>query len=172
VHGQLLPSVELDGQIQHANEPDFVFEKQDTRLIMLSVKLPIYTGGVYRAQARQARREADASREQAVDAERSSREQAIRAWQGYQTAGAQIDAIQAQIAAAKSAYEGVQAQQEVGERTVLDVLDAEQEFLNAQVSLVGAERNRIVAAYGLKAATGSLTAKALQLSARAPAQGK
>ncbi len=172
VSGQRLPTVELEGQIQHANEPDFVFAKQDTRAIMLSIKVPIYTGGALSAQTRQARREADASREQTVDQERAAREQAIRAWQGYQTAGAQIDAIQAQIAAAQSAYEGVQAQQEVGERTVLDVLDAEQELLNAKVSLVGARRNRIVAAYGLKAATGGLTAQALQLSPRATAQDK
>jgi outer membrane protein len=74
-----------------------------------------------------------------------------------------LAAINAQITAAQSAYDGVKAEYKEGERTTLDVLNAEQELLSAKVNRLRAQRDEIVAEYALKAATGQLTAAALKL---------
>lgn len=76
---------------------------------------------------------------------------------------ARIQAINSQIRAAQVALEGVIQESRVGSRTVLDVLDAEQELLNAKVQMVQSQRDEIVAAYQLSSATGQLTAVKLAL---------
>ncbi|HET7649620.1 MAG TPA: TolC family outer membrane protein [Gammaproteobacteria bacterium] len=159
----LKPSVMLSGQVSAAHEPTFPFEKYNTRSIMLEFSMPIYSGGSNLAQVRAAQRQADSRHDDALDAERSARDQAIQAWQSYQTAKAGLEAINAQITAAQSAYDGVKAEYKEGERTTLDVLNAEQELLSAQVNRLRAQRDEIVAGYALKAATGQLTADALKL---------
>ena len=85
------------------------------------------------------------------------------AWENLETARAQIRSFSAEVRAAEIALEGVQQEALVGSRTVLDVLDAEQELLDARVSLVRAERDEIVAAYQLRSSVGRLTAESLDL---------
>ncbi len=70
---------------------------------------------------------------------------------------------QEQVSANQIAYEGVKQEAEVGSRTTLDVLNAEQELLNSQVALVGSQRDEYVAAYDLLSAVGALTAQDLRL---------
>ena len=164
----LKPSLTLSGQVSKASEPQFLFERLDNRSIMLNLSMPLYTGGTASSEMHVAEHEADSSEQQAQDAHRVARDQAIRAWQAYQTATAGLAAIQVQIKAAQSAYDGVQAEHKEGERTTLDVLNAEQELLSAQVNQVRAQRDETVAEYALKAATGVLTAKDLQLPVGTP----
>ena len=164
----LKPSLTLSGQVSKASEPQFLFERLDNRSIMLNLSMPLYTGGSATSQMHAAQHDADSSEQQAQDARRQAREQAIRAWQAYQTATAALQAIQVQITAAQSAYDGVQAEHTEGERTTLDVLNAEQELLSAEVNQVRAQRDETVAEYSLKAATGVLTAKDLQLPVGTP----
>ena len=94
---------------------------------------------------------------------RDAREEGTRAWENLETARAQIRSFSAQVRATEIALEGVQQEALVGSRTVLDVLDAEQELLDARVSLVRAERDEVVAAYQLCSAVGRLTAESLKL---------
>lgn len=157
------PSVTLVAQVSKANEPQFLFEKLDTRSIMLNVSVPLFTGGTVTSQVHAAKHQAASSEQQALDARRQARDQVISAWQAYQTATAGLAAIQVQITAAQSAYDGVVAEHREGERTTLDVLNAEQELLNAKVNQVKAQSDETVAEYSLKAATGSLTAADLHL---------
>ncbi len=164
----LKPSLTLSGQLSKASEPQFLFERLDTRSIMLNLSMPLYTGGTATSQMHAAEHEADSSEQQTQDVRREAHEQAIRAWQAYQTASAALRAIEVEITAAQSAYDGVQAEHKEGERTTLDVLNAEQELLSAQVNQVRAQRDETVAEYALKAATGVLTAKDLQLSVGTP----
>lgn len=163
------PSLTLVGQISHANEPQFLFEKLDTRSIMLNLSIPLYAGGALTSRMHAAKHEAASSEQQALDARRQARDQVISAWQAYQTATAGLAAIQVQITAAQSAYDGVQAEYKEGERTTLDVLNAEQELLNAKVNQVKAQSDETVAEYSLKASTGSLTADDLHLKVQKPA---
>jgi outer membrane protein TolC len=157
------PNLTLVGQLTKANEPQFLFEKLDTRSIMLNFSIPLYTGGSLTSQVHAAKHQAASSAQQTLDARRQARDQVISAWQDYQTATAGLAAIQVEITAAQSAYDGVRAEYKEGERTTLDVLNAEQELLNAKVNLVKAQRDETVAEYYLKAATGSLTADDLHL---------
>lgn len=168
----LKPSLTLTGQVSRATEPQFLFEKLDSRSIMLNFSVPLYTGGTLTSQMHAAEREADSSEQQAADARREARNQVIRAWQAYQTATAGLAAIEVQITAAQSAYDGVRAEYQVGDRTTLDVLNAEQELLNAKVNQVRALRDETVAEYALKAATGSLTAQDLKLPVQGPAHAQ
>ncbi len=87
-------------------------------------------------------------------ARRTSRRSA--AWQALETAQAQIVSFQEQVRATDIALEGVRQEQSVGARTVLDVLDAEQESLNAKVNLVTAQTNLVVARYQVLQAIGPL----------------
>ncbi|HET7922801.1 MAG TPA: TolC family outer membrane protein, partial [Gammaproteobacteria bacterium] len=159
----LKPSVKLTGQVSAAHEPTFPFEKYNQRSIMLEFSMPLYSGGSLRSEVNAARHEADSRHQDALDAERAARNDATQAWQAYQTATAGLAAINAQITAAQSAYDGVKAEYREGERTTLDVLNAEQELLGAQVNQVRAQRDEIVAEYALKAATGQLTMENLKL---------
>ena len=106
--------------------------------------------------ANQRRLEIDATR-------RIVEENAIRAWEAYQTARAQIVSITAEVAANRIALEGVRQEQAVGARTVLDLLDAEQELLDSEVNLVRAQRNDLVAGYAELATMGRMTAADLKL---------
>ena len=90
-------------------------------------------------------------------------ESANRAWDVLATAQASIQSLLAQVNAARIALNGTRQEALVGSRTVLDVLDAEQELLDARVSLVRAQRDEIVAGYGLLAVIGQLTARDLGL---------
>ena len=92
-----------------------------------------------------------------------ARAQGVIAWESLNSAAAQISAISAQVEAASIALEGVQREAQVGARTILDVLDAEQELLDARVNLVRAQRNHRVAAYQMLSATGLLNAQTLGL---------
>jgi outer membrane protein len=78
-------------------------------------------------------------------------------------AKAQIQATQAQVSASEIALNGVREEARVGQRTTLDVLNAQQALVNARVSMVTAQRDRVVASYTLLAATGRLSAKVLGL---------
>ena len=87
----------------------------------------------------------------------------IVAWHNVATTKSAMQATKEQITAAKLALEGVREENKLGTRTNLDVLDAEQSLLDAQVNLANAERNQYVAAYNLLATIGRLTAKRLRI---------
>jgi outer membrane protein len=167
----LKPSLVLTAQVSRAKEPQFLFETLDTRSIMLNFSMPLYSGGALSSQEHAARHDADSYQQQLLDARRQARDQVISAWQSYQTATAGLAAIEVQIAAAQSAYDGVEAEYKEGERTTLDVLNAEQELLDAKVNEVRAKRDEIVAEYALKAAVGGLTAEQIKLPVAAAPQG-
>ena len=89
------------------------------------------------------------------------------AWESFQSAqSAPSSRTKRRSKANQLAYEGVRKEQQVGARTVLDVLNAEQELLNSQVALVTSQRNAEVAAYQLLAAAGQLTARDLALKVK------
>ncbi|MGH8281651.1 MAG: TolC family protein, partial [Gammaproteobacteria bacterium] len=163
VGGKQKPSLALTGQLLEARDPEIGFSRIDTRSIMLTFSVPLYAGGALDAEKHAAEQHALASHDDLLDAQRQAKLDAVNAWQAYQTAIARLIAIQSQIKAEQVAAQGVRDEASVGERTTLDVLNADQELLNARVNLIGAQRDQLVAAYALKAATGQLTADALHL---------
>ena len=131
---------------------------------MLNLTIPIYQQGEVYSRLRQARQDA-AESTLVIDTERrDAAEAGTQAYESLVTARAQVDAFQTQIEASIVALEGVQREAAVGSRTVLDILDAEQELLDSRVSHVRSERDELVAAYELMSALGRLTAKDLGLA--------
>ncbi|MFN0191765.1 MAG: TolC family protein, partial [Aestuariivirga sp.] len=101
---------------------------------------------------------------QVIETQRSIRESVTSSWNAFIEAGQRIKAARAQVSAALLALDGVRQEYIVGSRTTQDVLDAEREVLNAQISLVAAQRDRVVAAYQVIGSVGKLTARNLHLS--------
>ena len=87
----------------------------------------------------------------------------VAAWENYTASKAQVESIKAQINASEMALKGVIREAKVGARTVLDVLDAEQEHLNNQVALVKIHREEIVSAFALMSAIGQMNPTGLGL---------
>jgi outer membrane protein len=125
--------------------------------------VPLYRGGSEYSRIRQSQAQASAARA-GILSEGRERERVVEAaWTELLVARANIRSTTEQVAAAQLAFEGVREEAIVGSRTTLDVLDAEQELLDARVRLVDSQRNEAVASYGLLSAIGALTAAELNL---------
>ena len=163
----LLPSVDLSGVASHDWDKASDGSRTRNYQITAQVTVPIYQQGFQASEVREAKLSAGQALIEIEEARRDVAEEAVSAWETYQSVIATIAAIQEETRAAEIALEGVQQEELVGQRTVLDVLDAEQELLDARVSLVRAERDETVALYELISATGGLTAVALGLPVEA-----
>ncbi|MBF0561336.1 MAG: TolC family outer membrane protein [Alphaproteobacteria bacterium] len=163
VRGALLPTVSLKGDVQRSFDQASHGTWARQAEAMLNVSVPLYEQGAVYSQLRQAKNTAGQQRLQVDDTRRQVIDATHEAWESLQSARAQIVSLRAQIEAANIALEGVQRESQVGSRTVLDVLNAEQELLNARVGLEQAERSERVAEFTLMNATGQLTARGLAL---------
>ncbi len=165
--GQLLPSVTANASYNRAAQPfgtPNVTNQEDTR-VFGQLNVPIYQAGSVSAQIRQATETLSQARQQ-IDVQRELARQNVSSQWGL------IIAARGNIAAGKSAVEstsialeGVREEERVGQRTILDVLTAEQQNLNAQVFLVSFQRDLVVACYGVLAYMGRLTASDIALEA-------
>jgi len=178
--GSLLPEVNLVASATRGWDQSLMIpNRQDASTIMARVTIPLYRSGADYARTRAAQETAVASRLELEDARAQTKQAAITAWQSLATARAAIKAHEAAVEAMQLALQGVRVEAEVGQRTTLDILDAEQELLGAKVNLVKARHDEALAILQVKAAAGLLTARALRLpvdladeKARAAAIGK
>jgi outer membrane protein len=129
----------------------------------LQLSIPIYSGGANGAAVRKANLLATQSEFQALSARDQVRESVISAWSTLQNANAQIESARTAVESGKLVVEGVIAERDVGQRTTLDVLNAQAELTSAQEALIGATATRTIASFSLIAATGKLSARALGL---------
>lgn len=156
--GTLLPQVSLVGSINRQDGAGVTGASEfDSDSLQLSITVPIYRTGASHSRVRAARLNARQQDYEAVDTEQLIRESAIQGWESYQTAVATIEAQEQEIRAAEVALEGVRQENQYGSRTVLDVLDAEQELFAARVNLVRAQRNRVVSFYNVMLVMGNMT---------------
>lgn len=161
--GGLLPSVSLNASLNRASDQSRANLDVDSARASINVTVPLYeAGGVY-SQTRQRKQVYNQRRIQVDEQRRLTRQSVVQAWENLNTARSNINARKAQVQAARIALEGVQQEAEVGSRTTLDVLDAEQEYLDAQVAQVRAERDEYVAGFTLFSAVGRLSARNLGL---------
>ncbi|WP_454018383.1 TolC family outer membrane protein [Azospirillum sp. Marseille-Q6669] len=165
--GRLLPSANLSAQanrtIDAGRSSGIDIKRQDGAQLTAQLTIPLYQAGLPEALTREAKHTANQARLQIDDTRRQAVEAAISAWQGLQAARASIESYNSQIRAAEIALEGVRQEAQVGSRTVLDVLNQEQELLNARVNLVRAQRTEMVQAFTVLGAIGQLTARQLNL---------
>ena len=164
VWGELLPELDLTASSTREVQTTTENSLRLSHAISLNLTVPIYQQGEVYSRLREARQDA-AQSTLVIDTERrDAAEAATQSYESLTTAQAQVDAFQTQIEASVVALEGVQREAAVGSRTVLDILDAEQELLDSRVSHVRSQRDEFVAAYELMSAIGRLTAKDLGLT--------
>ena len=161
--GAMAPT--LNATAQYGRGYDSFVEDDETERASVGVQLtmPFYQGGREYATVRQARYGAKASRYSLEATRRSVDEQVSAAWQNFLAADASFIAAQAGAKANALAFRGVKLENEVGQRTTLEVLNAEQENLNAKLNVLRARQSRYQSAYELRRLMGSLTAEALGL---------
>ncbi len=159
----LLPSLDLQALLEYADEPTASIEWGRTAALGLNLSVPLYQGGGEYSRVRSSRQRVRQQRDLLESAQRSVQELVTASWERLLAATAAIDAFQSEVRANQIALEGVEQEALVGARTVLDVLDAEQELFTSQVNLVRASREEILASYQLKLAIGQLTVAGLEL---------
>ena len=163
ITGELLPSLDLIGQATKGRNQSVLNRDNTDYELRAQLTVPIYQQGAVFSRVREAKQLHAQSRMQIEEARRQAVEEATSGWEALSTARARIDSLKAEVRAAQIALEGVQQEALVGSRTVLNVLDAEQELLDAKVDLVRAERDEVVARFDVMSATGRLTGPALRL---------
>lgn len=160
--GGLLPSVDIRAAAGRQKE-NLTVRKQDYWQVTANVSVPLFQSGSEYADIRQARQLENRYRILWSKTCQDVRAATIAAWESYQATKAQIHSIKDQIKASKIALDGVIREAQVGSRTVLDVLDAEQEHLDNQVSLVKVHRDEIVSAFTLLSTIGRMNQAGLHL---------
>ena len=147
-----------------SNTPGLTFQNAGTGVTAgLQATIPLFQGGLPAAQVRQAQARQSQAIEAVTEVERNIVAQARAAYASYQASNEVILSSQTAVDANALSLEGVRAENSVGNRTILDILNAEQELLNSQVQLVSARRNAYVAGFSLLAAMGQAEARDLGL---------
>jgi outer membrane protein len=163
--GALAPVLQAVGAVQKAYGSTNSLAVLETLSASVAAQLtvPIYQGGAEYSAIRQAK-ETLGQRRLDLDTARDQVQSAVtQAWGQLEAAKAQVNATQAQVTAAEVALNGVREEARVGQRTTLDVLNAQQTLVNARSALVTAQRDRVVASYSVLAATGGLSPQILGL---------
>ena len=162
--GALYPTLSLNGSINQSYDVSNVPGSESFQgMLLASLTVPLYEGGQTYAQIRQAKEQLGVAEFQ-VDVSRDNvRAAVISAWGLLVSSRAAVQADESQVKAAEIALNGTREEARVGQRTTLDVLNAQQSLLNARVSLVGAQRDRVVASYAILASCGRLSASLLGL---------
>ena len=156
--GELLPTVSLEGSVSHSENSLTSSSETTQAQILAQVTVPIYQSGFVYSRIREAKQVSGQRRLEVDEARRRAEQEGISAWESLTTARAQIASFQSQVRSNEIALDGVRQENAVGARTILDILDAEQELLDSQVNLVRAERDEVVANYEVLGAVGRLTA--------------
>ena len=157
------PHISMIGAASYGQDSNYSEGSSTAVSVEVRVDIPIYQAGTTAARIRSASETANLRRILIESNRRNAVETAASAFEAWTTAVARTQSLATEVVSARVALEGVEQEAAVGSRTVLDVLDAEQAVLDAQVGLVSAESDTRVASYRLLASIGRLTAGALNL---------
>ncbi|NWH08341.1 MAG: TolC family outer membrane protein [Alphaproteobacteria bacterium] len=161
--GGLLPTLSVQGSFTKSDGSQTRESEVEVSTIEGVLTVPLYQGGVEYSAIREAKQTNSQRRLLLAQSQREVIEAVKNTWDAYLSAKAASVSNREQVRANEIALEGVQQEAQVGARTTLDVLDAEQELRDSRVALVTSQRDEIVAAYSLLAAVGGLTAQGLAL---------
>jgi len=165
--GALLPQVALEGSANTSrNDYDAVMKdhKNDNFQVGVNMNMPLYDAGENRARIRQSKYQKWQAQELLLKAERQAVSETTSAWEYMAANHAKIKSLKEQIKANEIALDGVQKEESLGNRTILDVLDAYNELLKSKVDEVKARRNYFVSGMQVLMAMGKLTAHDLNLA--------
>lgn len=165
--GSLLPEVDLVANTTRGYAQDITLPgREDSSQILVQLTVPLYRSGTDYSKARAAQQTASQRRDELDEARHKAHETAGNAWQALVASQSALDADKSEVDAANEALAGVTEESKIGTRTTLDVLNAEQELLDAQIDQVKSQHDRDFAVLQIKASTGQLTAGNLKLPTR------
>jgi outer membrane protein len=161
IRGELLPTLSVQGTYNDTTDTSRFIDETRVATVTGQLSVPIYEQGIVYSRVRQAKHNQIAALQEIQRAKTEAQNAAVAAWSQQQAARAQLSSDKAAVESNRIALAGVREEEKVGQRTKLDVLNAEQAFLNAQVNLVTTRRNVIVNDYTLVQAIGRLNMQEL-----------
>jgi outer membrane protein len=164
IRGELLPTVQLEANYARRFDQSQNIEDVESTTVTGRLTVPFYTGGEVEARVRQAKQTQIQRLQEIEQARTEVQAQVVTAWSQLQAAKAAVESDEVAVTANRVALAGVREEERVGQRTLLDVLNAEQELLNSEVTLATDRRNVVVASYTVVAALGRLNAQELGVS--------
>jgi outer membrane protein len=162
--GALLPVVTVQASVQQAYEQSLQVYRSFGASAIAQVSVPIYQGGAEYSLIRQSKETLAQQRLVLEQTRDQTRANTVTAWGQLVAGKAQVASAQAQVTASEIALNGVREEAKAGQRTTLDVLNAQQALVNARVALVTAQHDRVVASYGVLSAIGRLSPQVLSLA--------
>jgi outer membrane protein len=164
IRGELLPTLSLEAAHARRWDETTGIDTIEDNTVTGRLTVPFITNGEVQARLRQAKH-TQISRIQEIEQARSEvQEQVVASWSQLDASKAQLESDQTTVEANRIALVGVREEERVGQRTLLDVLNAEQELLNSEVNLVTTRRNLVVASYTVLSSIGRLNAQELAVS--------
>lgn len=168
--GAMLPHASIVAEYDYIqgspNSPLIPLAKGDTLQVLGQLQIPLYSGGADTARIREAKEARSQTRLGIYDADQATRQSIKDSWANFHAAQDAVGHNTRRVTASELALDGVIQQQHQGERSILDILNAEQERLAAQVALASSRHDMVVTSFQLVASTGQLTAKDMALKVK------
>jgi outer membrane protein len=161
--GALLPSVTLQASVQQQWQTNVTSPKTFGAAAIAQVNIPVYQGGSEYSLIRQSKESLAQQRLVLEQTRDQTRANTVTAWGQLVAGKAQVASAQSQVTASEIALNGVREEAKAGQRTTLDVLNAQQALVNARVALVTAQHDRVVASYSVLSAVGRLSPQVMKL---------
>ena len=152
----------LQGSVQQAYEQTLITQRSFGASAIAQVSVPIYQGGAEYSLIRQSKETLAQQRLNLETTRDQTRANTVTAWGQLVAGKAQVPSAQAQVQASEIALNGVREEAKAGQRTTLDVLNAQQALVNARVALVTAQHDRVVASYSVLNSVGRLSPQVLE----------
>lgn len=162
--GALLPTVTLQASVQQSYEQTMTIQRSFGASALAQLSVPVYQGGGEYALIRQSKETLAQQRLNLEQVRDQTRANVVTAWGQLVAGKAQVQSAQSQVSASEIALNGVREEAKAGQRTTLDVLNAQQALVNARVALVTAQHDRVVASYAVLNAVGRLSPIVLKLN--------
>jgi outer membrane protein len=161
----LLPTVSVQASASRAveSDPTLSTSRTDQASVMGQLNVPIYDGGTAASQTRQAKEVASQSRMVLEQIRNQTRTAVVSAWVSNEGTKIALKAVESEVRAAEIALQGVRREAQGGQRTTIDVLNAQQDLTTAKTRQITAQRDRVIASYTLLSAVGRLDVHTLNL---------
>jgi outer membrane protein len=161
--GALLPTITFQAAVSQAYEQSLILPRAFSASAVAQASVPLYQGGAEYSLIRQSKENLAQQRLNLETTRDQSRATTVQWWGNLVASKAQVQSAQAQVSASEIALNGVREEAKAGQRTTLDVLNAQQALVNARITLVTAQHDRVVASYNVLAAVGRLSPQVLGL---------
>jgi outer membrane protein len=162
----LLPTLSVQANVSRSRDSDSTLSTiaQDQASVVGQLNVPVYDGGTAASQTRQAKELTSQTRMVLEQVRNQTRTAVVSAWVSNEGAKIAVNAVEAEVRAAEVALQGIRREASGGQRTTIDVLNAQQDLTNARARLIQAQRDRVIASYTLLSAVGRLDVHTLNLN--------